>query len=193
MKCVKCNGKATIHLDNLDACNGCFQKIVQKRVRKEIRINKLIEKNDKLLILDDESAEAKLMLPLLKEILKDLPVTIDIKKLKYELGQEIKGKHNKVIIPWNADKEGEYLLNCFFEEAKPKYLSNFKLKEKTYLKPFIHVMHKEIIEFCKIRQINFKEIKTASLASEMIDNLQKEYPEITFSLVKSSEELKKII
>jgi tRNA(Ile)-lysidine synthase TilS/MesJ len=193
MKCVKCSGKATIHLDNLNACNGCFQKIVQKRVRKEIRISKLIEKNDKVLIIDDGSAEAKLIPPLLKEILKDLPVFIDIKKSKYELGTEIKGKHNKVIIPWNADKEGEYLLNCFFEGKKPKYLSHVILKEKTYSKPFIHVMHKEIIEFCKIRKIKFKESKTCSMASEMIDKLQKEYPEITFSLVRSSEELKKII
>jgi hypothetical protein len=193
MKCVKCSGKATLHLDNLDTCNGCFQKIVQKRVRKEIRISKLIEKNDKLLVIDDGSAEAKLVPLLLKEILKDLPVFIDIKKSKYEPGTEIEGRYNKVIIPWNADKEGEYLMTCFFEGNKPKYLSHFKLKGKTYLKPFIHVMHKEIIEFCKIRKIKFKELKTGGPASEMIDKLQKEYPEITFSLVRSSEELKKII
>jgi hypothetical protein len=193
MKCVKCNGKATIHLDNLDACNGCFQKIVQKRVRKEIRINKLIEKSEKLLIIDDGSAEAKLMCSLIKEIIRDLPVFIDIKKSRYELGMEQKGKYDKVIIPWNANKEGEYLLNCFFDGKKPKYLSHFKLKEKRYIKPFIHVMHKEIVEFCKIRKIRFKEIKTGSMVSEMIDKLQKEYPEITFSLVRSSEELKKII
>jgi tRNA(Ile)-lysidine synthase TilS/MesJ len=193
MKCVKCNGKATVHSDNLDACSGCFQKIIQKRVRKEIRINKLIEKNDKILIINDGTAEAKLMPHLLKEILKDLPVIISDKKSKYALGEEIKGKYNKIIIPWNADREGEYLLNYFFAGKKPKYLSHFKLKGKTYIKPFIHVLHKEVEEFSKIRKIKFKETKTNSMASEMIDKLQKEYPEITFSLVKSSEELKKII
>jgi hypothetical protein len=193
MKCVKCSGKAKIHLDNLDACNGCFQKIVQKRVRKEIRINRLIEKKDSVFIIDDGTAEAKLICHLMKEILQDLPVTIEKKRVNHVLGQEIKGTYDKIIIPWCADKEGEYLLNCFFEGKKPKYLSHFKLKGKKYIKPFIHVMHKEVIEFCKIRKIKFKEIKTSSLAYEMIDKLQKEYPEITFSLVRSSEELKKII
>jgi tRNA(Ile)-lysidine synthase TilS/MesJ len=96
-------------------------------------------------------------------------------------------------LPWNADNEGEYLLGCFFEKKKPRYLSNFRLKGKTYIKPLIHVMHKEATEFCKARKLNFTENKSKSFESEMIAKLQKEYPEIIFSLVRSSEELNKII
>ncbi len=192
MKCVKCNAQATIHLENLDVCRGCFQKIIQKRVRKEIRIKKLIEKDDIILLIDDGSAEAKLSIYLLKETI-NLPVKIDVKKKSYMLGEEIKGKYTKIVIPWNADKEGEYLLNCFFEKEKPEYLMHFRIKTKTYLKPLVHVMHKEIAEFCKIKDFKFTEKKYVTAGSDMINKLQKEYPEITFSLVKSAEELKKVI
>jgi tRNA(Ile)-lysidine synthase TilS/MesJ len=193
MKCVKCRAEATVHLDNLDSCRGCFQKIIQKRVRKEIRIKSLIVKGDKILVLDDGSAEAKLAVYLLKEIIKGLPVKIEQKKGKYVIGEEIKGNYDKIILPWNADKEGEYLLRCFFEKKKPLYLSNFGIKGKKYIKPLVHVMHKEAAEFCRIKKIKFTDNKETSLASEMISKLQKQYPEIVFSLVKSSEELKKII
>ena len=193
MKCVKCNALATIHVENLYACRGCFQKIIQKRVRKEIRIKDLIEKDDKILVINDGSAEGKLASHILKEIINDLPVIITVKRKKYTLGEEIIGKYNKVIIPWNADKEGEYLLNCFFEKKKPIYLSHFLKKRKAYVKLFIHVLHSEIIEYCKIKKISFSEIKKESKTTEILNSLQKEYPEIKFSLVKSAEGLKNII
>jgi tRNA(Ile)-lysidine synthase TilS/MesJ len=193
MKCIKCSAEATVHLDNLDSCKGCFQKIIQKRIRKEIREKRLIEKGDKILVLDDGSAESKMIASLLREIIKGLPVKIETKRTGYILGDEIKDRFNKIIIPWNADKEGEHLLSCFFEKKKPRYLSHFRMKGKTYIKPLVHVLHKEIAEFCRIRKIKFKEDNKKSTASEMIGKLQKEYPEITFSLVKSSELLEKII
>lgn len=193
MKCVKCKAAATVHLDNLDSCKGCFQKIIQKRVRKEIRIKKLLEKNDKILVIDDNTAEAKLSRYLLKEIIKGLPVKIEEKKRDYVLGEEIKGSYNKIIIPWNADKEGEYLLSCFFEKKNPKYLSHIMIGNNLYVKLLIHVTHKEAAEFCRIKKLKFADKKEDSVASEMINKLQKQYPEIIFSLVKSSEELKKII
>ena len=193
MKCVKCRKEARVHMDTFDACDSCFRKIIERRVRKEIRLNRLIEKNDNIMVIDDGTAEAKLGLYLLKKITGNLPLKILATRKKYALGEEIKGSFNKVIIPWDADKEGEYLLGCFLENKKPRYLSHFRLKNKHYVKLLAHVMHKEAAEFCRISRIKFTDKKTTSLASEMIDKLQKDFPEITFSLVKSSEELKKII
>jgi hypothetical protein len=193
MKCVKCSAAATIHMANLDACRGCFQKIIQKRVRKVIRIGSLIETKDRVLIIDDRSAEAKLSIYYINEIVKDPSVSVDTKKKGYVLGEKIAGQYDKIVIPWSADMEGEYLLSCFLEKKELTYLSHFKIGKKQYIKPLMHVMHKEAAELCNLLKLKFSEKKKESPASVMIDRLQEEYPETAFGLVKSAQELKKFI
>lgn len=191
MKCVKCSKPSKIKVQNLETCESCFLKIIQKRVRKELRINKLIKKNDKILIIDDGSAEAKLSEYLLKEIIKSLPVTITVKKLSYELGNSVKGDYNKIIIPWCADKEDEYFLNCIFENKKIKYNGHYKIKDKTYIKLLLLVLEKEVELFAKIKKFNFNKKKQKTVVSEVLDKLEEEYPEIKFSLLKSTKEISK--
>ena len=190
MKCIKCSKKANVKVQNLNSCENCFLDIIQKRVRKELRINKLIRKNDKILIIDDGSPEFYINDYLLKNIIKGLPVVIKIKKLKYVLGKEVKGNFNKIIIPWNADKEDEYFLGCVFENQKTPYLGHFKLREKNYIKLLLPVLRSEIEEFAKIKKFAInKQVKT--YVSEMMDQLETEYPEIKFSLLKSSKQIYK--
>ena len=94
--------------------NKKISRIIEKRVRKEIRINKLISKNDTILIIDDGSYKFKISQKLLKNIVQDMPVTIEIKKTKYILGDNFDSKWNKIIIPWNLDDENEYFLTSVF-------------------------------------------------------------------------------
>lgn len=188
MKCVKCNKDAEISLPNLNACRKCFEKIIEKRVRKEIRINVLIEKNDKLLFIDDGSAESKVSDYLVKKIIKGLPVSCASKKLKYTLGKKIAGDFSKAVIPWNTDKEGDYLLSGVFENKKIKFLGNFTIGGKTYIKPLLHVLHEEAVLFARGKGFEFSEEK---IAPGMLEELEKEYPEIKFSLMKSAEEIAK--
>jgi hypothetical protein len=193
MDCIKCGKKATISLPNLNACNGCFLKIIDKRVRKEIRINELIRSNDKILIIDDGSCQAKLSIFLLKEIIKDPTVNIKIKKEKFDLGKESEGDYTKIVIPWDADKEADYFFCSVLENSKAKYLGHYTLKNRIYLKILLHVLHQETELFCKLKKIEYKKTKKkADLMSRMIGRLEKEYPEIKFGLIKSSEEAKKI-
>ena len=192
MKCVKCKKNATIHLPNLHTCEKCFQRIIEKRVRKEIRIKSLIKKNDKILLIDDNSAESKVSFYLLKQIIKGLPVTIKVRKMKYTLGQEVKG-FDKVIIPWNTDKEGDYFLSNVFENKKMNYLGHYRIKKTTYVKLLLHVLREEAEIFAKIKNFQHKNFYEKTIASEMLGKLEKEYPEVKFSLLKSTEELKKSI
>ena len=76
MKCIKCSGKAEISsLKHIGpACRSCFLKIIEKRVRKELRLNSQIKKNDKILIIDNGTKESAVGEFLLKSIIKDLPV-----------------------------------------------------------------------------------------------------------------------
>lgn len=159
MKCVKCGKKAELKVQNLDACKKCFIKIIEKRVRKEIRINRLIEKNDKILIIDDGSAEAKSAIFILSKILKDLPVNIEAKKKQYELGEKVSGNYNKVLIPGNCDKEGEYFLSCVFHNKKMPFLGHFTLGKKQYLKIFLPVLEKEVRIYADIQKLKYKSKK----------------------------------
>ena len=191
MNCVKCKNKATVKVQNLNACEDCFVKIIEKRVRKELRINKLIQKNDKILLIDDGSAEYYISNYLLPRIIKDLPVTITTTKTTFELGKYVKGKYDKVIVPWNTDKEDEYFLNCVFENKEMPYLGHYKIKNKTYVKLSLPVLQSEVETFARIKKFKFKNQNKKSTVSERVDELEKEYPEIKFSLLKSSREISK--
>jgi hypothetical protein len=169
-----------------------FLEIIQKRARKELRIGKLINKNDKILIIDNGSAESKVSVYLLKAIIKDLPVEITIKKLDYELGENVKGEYNKIIIPWNADFEGEYFLKCIFEKLDMDFLGHFNFKNKTYVKLLLPCLAKEVSIFADIKKYKYEIITNKTYISNMLDTLESEYPEIKFSLLKSSKEIKKI-
>ncbi|MEM4397375.1 MAG: hypothetical protein QW757_01970, partial [Candidatus Woesearchaeota archaeon] len=65
-KCEKCNKKATIVLKTFQACNSCFIKIIEQRVRKEIRETKIFNdflknnnlskgKKKQLILINDKS------------------------------------------------------------------------------------------------------------------------------------------
>ena len=189
MKCVKCSKSGEVKVQNLVACEKCFLKIIEKRVRKEIRLKKLIRKKDRILIINDGTAEFFVSEYLLKNIIKDLPVTITISKQDYNLGDIITGNYNKIIIPWNADKEDEYFLENIFSNQKSKFAGHFIIKEKTYIKLLLPALQAEVEIFVKIKGLKFKTRKKTKI-SDMLDKLEKEYPEVKFSLLKSSQELK---
>ena len=188
MNCVKCGKSGEVKVQNLVACEKCFLKIIEKRVRKEIRLKKLIRKNDKILIINDGTAEFFVSEYLLKNIIKDLPVEITSSKQDYKLGDIVNGDYNKLIIPWNADKEDEYFLENIFSNQKSKYWGHFIIKEKTYIKLLLPVLQAEVEIFAKIKGLKFKTRKKTNI-SNMLDKLEKEYPEVKFSLLKSSQEL----
>jgi len=188
MKCVKCGKLGKIKVQNLTACESCFLKIIEKRARKEIRLKKLIRKNDNILIINDGSAEYFVSEYLLKKIIKDLPIKITTKKQKYELGDSVSGAYNKIIVPWNADKEDEYFLKSIFENQDLKYRGHYKIKSKLYIKLLLTVLQAEVEIFAKIKGLKIKARKKTNIGI-MLDELEKEYPEMKFSLLKSFQEL----
>ena len=94
MKCVKCSKKVVF--PDLRLCKNCFLEVVEKRVRKEFRLKKLIRKHDSLLIMDDGSYDSKNLVYLVKKIIGKMPVSLKIMKGKYIIGKKIKFK-GKVI------------------------------------------------------------------------------------------------
>jgi hypothetical protein len=192
MECAKCKKIAEIKVQNLDFCLSCLEKIIIKRIRKEVRESKFFEKNDSILIIDDGTKEAKVTIYLMKHLLGDMPVKIEIRKQKYSLGDKVKGRHTKVIIPWNADMEGVYFLDSIFSGKKSDLRGNFTLGKKTYIKLLMPVLSFEIEGLAKAKRLQYIIIKQKKQTSGalMLDKLETEYPEIKFSVLKSSGELR---
>ncbi len=170
MKCYKCNNKAKVNIPHLKPlCENCFTRIIEKRIRKNIRINKLIKKNDKLLIKDS------LSLYFIKKIIKS-PIKI-VKK---------NGKNVKEVIQWSLDDECNLFLFKFF---KP----NFNIKNNNkIIKLFKTVTDEELIEFSKIKHIKYRTLNKHNNIENLLNNLNKKYPEIKFSLLKCIENIKEI-
>ncbi len=187
--CIKCKKiKASVNLPHIkNICYNCFTKIIEKRIRKHIRINKIFRKNDKILVTDD------LSFFLVKNIIKDLPAQIflesaDINDLsKNSFKNKIKKeKINKIVIPWTMDDEN----NLFLENL---FLNKNKRLNKRCVKILISITEKEAELFAKINKIHFKENKKNESIKNMLDMLEEKYPETKFSLLKSIEQMKKIL
>lgn len=171
MRCIKCKRKKQlINLASLEPlCKDCFCKVIEKRIRKKIRLNKLFKKGDRILIADE------LSFFLVKKIIKDLPVKLFLRKAK--------GKISKRVVKWTLDDELlVFLKNMFFgkKAKKPKQISILDV-----------ITDNEAIMFSKLNKIKFKpSIKDKNIAN-MLERLEKKYPEIRFSLSRSISELKK--
>lgn len=162
-------------------------ELIEKRVRKDIRINKLILKNDKLLVLDDGSYCSKLNIFMLKSIIKDPTIIIEIKKIDLfdyaKFNNDI--KYNKTIIPWCLDDEIALYLKSMFENKKQIIIS-----DKT-ISLILGVTKKEIKDFLDIKKIKYKSSKPIDKDIKLfIGNIDNKYPGTRFSILKSIKALR---
>ena len=179
MECIKCRKKAGISLRHIGSvCKSCFLKIVEKRVRKELRTKKLIRKNDRILVVDNGSKEFAVGHYLLKNIIKNLPVKIAKIKTNKAILPKTTKKYDKVIIPWSLDDEAEDFLNALFNSKKQTKSS------KKAIKLLMNISDEEIGLFAKIKKFKYRKRKKSKI-KQMLDMLEKRYPGYKFSLLNS--------
>ena len=108
MKCQKCLRKSIINIPYLPKlCQKCFARIVEKRLRKYTRINRLFKKDDNVIAVGD------LPIYFMKQLSKDLPLNIKIAKT---IPKPKKGW--KIVIPWTLDDENNQFLENLFLKKK---------------------------------------------------------------------------
>lgn len=151
--------------------NNHFLKIIEKRVRKDIRINKLFQNNDRIILNKDNSKEFFVNEYLLKSILKEKPV-----KILY------KGKGKKILNKNLDDICAEFL---------DKLLSNLEFNDEIVL--LRTVTDKEVERFAKIKKFKFKDIKRKNKFKDFLDRLEVKHKETKYSLGKSIIELRKLL
>lgn len=166
-KCVGCSKKGQVKLRYEDRiyCNDCFEKLIEKRVRKDIRLEGKIKPGGSIELLNDNSKEYKTAKVFIKRIFGE---HLSIKDVK------IIGR--KTIIPTNQDRE--------IKKKLEHYLNNRKESKRNTI--LHNVLEDEIIAFCKINKIK---VGKAEIKNELIEGIEKIYPGTKFALAKS---LKKI-
>ncbi len=172
MKCYLCNKKAQIKQQKgRSVCDECFSRLIEKRIRKYTRLNKIFRPNDRVLVIGDLSKY------FVKSITKGLPIKIFSRKNK---------KANKIVVIWTADDEA----NLFLEEL---FLGKKIKQDKKQVKLLRVITDKEAKLFAKIKKLKFKENKKNKDIQRFIDELEKKDPGAKFRLVKNQELLKCII
>ena len=204
MLCQKCNrAKAEIKLPylGLRLCKSCFCRLIEKRVKKEIRSKELINEKEKILLLDNNSKEARISEYILNTAYNNRLNLIKVKVSKFEIGfvnkkvKEIikKNKIKQVIIPWSLDDEIIYFTENLFSKGNFNYIDHFIQDKIFYTKLLRNVLESECFLFAKCRKFKFKDRpekdKQKKAIKNMLDKIDKKHSETKFSLLKSIEQI----
>ena len=180
MKCNNCIKKGSYKAGNKNYCKSHFLNNIEKRVRKEIRINQLIQKNDNLLILDDNSQNFTTANFLLTKIITDPTITITIKK---KLSKTDKEKYSKIIIPITLDDKSNAYIKALFENTS-------KLNETKIIEPISVLTNEEVLQYSKLHNLIFELVVKKDDYQVFIDNLENKYPGLKFGILKTIKKLK---
>ncbi|MDD5087028.1 MAG: hypothetical protein PHV16_04720 [Candidatus Nanoarchaeia archaeon] len=207
MLCEKCKkNKGEINLPYLGhiLCRRCFCNLIQRRVKKEIKQKKIIEENEKVLLIDDKSIEARISEILINSIYKKVKLTK--KQVKgFSLGQIDKPtillikkeKISKVVIPWNLDKEINYFTECVFSGNKTSKIGHYNEQNIIFVKLLRNVLESECDLLAEFNNIDIKrnqeKDKKIDDIKGLINRINKKHCETKFSLLKSIDKLNKII
>ncbi len=172
MTCSICGKKGKLEYKKEKLCDGCFCRIIEKRIRKNARINKLFSKGDKILVQGDL---AELVL---KDIIKGLPVKIFKRKA---VNKEFikKNKIDKIVVNWTMDDEIINFLKNFFDGKKEK-------KDKKVVKLLKVVSDEDLKNFSKIKKIKFVPNKKDKNIVEMVEYMAERYPDTKEKLLNSA-------
>ena len=152
--------------------------MLEKRIRKNARINKIFSKNDKILITDDLNE------CLIRGMIKDLPVTIYKRKT---INQEFikKNKINNIATKWTMD---DTAINTLKE-----FLTGKKQKENNKKTKLLEVASdKELERYAKIHNLKFEPNKKDKKYNKTIEHMQQKYSDTKEKLYQSKKTLEKI-
>ena len=170
-KCIKCPKPAKISLRHIkQVCPSCFSEIIEKRVRKAIRENKWIKRNDTVFVVDNGSLAFSVTKYLLESISKDLPMEIQTVKAPRE---------GKVVLPWSLDDEIEGHLKDLFGEER---------RQAKHIRLLKNVSDEEIQVFAEVKKLAGSLPEKSELGRKLSD-LEEKYPGSKFGLLKSFQEL----
>jgi hypothetical protein len=180
MKCYLCSKAAIIKQHKGRAiCDGCFSRLIEKRIRKYTRLNKIFRPNDRVLIIGDLSKY------FVESIAKDMPIKV-FSLAKFDKNFVKKNNINKIIVEWTVDDEDNLFL-------KDLFLGQGMKSMKSSISLLSVITDKEAKLFAKIKKLKFKENKKNKDVQKFLDDMEKKDPGAKFRLLKNREFLKRIL
>lgn len=116
--CIKCNFK---ELYFEDFCRSCFLKNFVKKVRKEIRLNNMFNKSDKIAVLDYGNCESKVLINVISSIFDTKMTDFTVESVQVNdlevFFQKIKDKeYDKLVVPNTSRDYAKRLILSFFND-----------------------------------------------------------------------------
>ncbi len=150
---------------------------MEKRVRKDARINHPLKRGEKVCLLTNETKESAVSSWFFERMTKTLNVTTEQRPLEQKGDLSV---FNKVFYPFDADDiVGSFLEHIF---SKGVNVSSQPLSLVGGL------LDSEIKTFADLRQLSYKEVSETGVA-QSLQSLEKLYPGSTFGLAKSKKQL----
>lgn len=150
---------------------------IEKRVRKDIRLNNPFSKKERVLVIDNGSKESFLTVYLLKKITKGLDLDMDIQKQKGVSASKT-AKYGKIVVSADADDS----INQFIERIANG--NGAGRENKKILSLLRTVLDKEVSKAAA--KLGYDSSETAN----MLDLLEARYPGSKFATLKSINFLK---
>ncbi len=178
MICQKCRQEKEVFTGKM--CSPCLINILEKRIKKSIREQGGLERNDRILFLLNNTVESKVAKFFFETIYSSLPLKIDYEKKGSEnkkfsglfLLNAKKGEYNKIIVPFASEKVINDFLNSLFKNE------NFQNEKRINFLESLTM--EEIKDVAKIKKF---EGKVSS--HELLDKIEEKYPGSKHSLLKS--------
>ena len=102
MKCAACKSTGIVKHESRMYCNKCYCRLIEKRVKRYARANKLFSKDDKLCIKDPNLEH------IVKQVVQGMPIKITKRCVK----------GSKKVIFWTLDDENARFIDKF---VSPKF------------------------------------------------------------------------
>ena len=180
MKCKSCQKEASVtQFKNMGPlCTGCFCELIEKRVRRELRINNPLKPQSKIAVIDNGSKESFVALLFLRNLAKDMPLTIEPQKPPFDAKQ-----WDIIVIPWDGDDDAEQTLRGIFDGRNIE-MSGFKL--------LTCVSDAEVRIVAEANGWQGQDNSYQSEYGKFLAETEKKYPGTIFSLVRSAKEVRSL-
>ncbi len=181
MRCKRCEQE----IAKGEFCRRCLVKVVERRVRKDIRLKAGINKGTKILVMDPLSAYfAGNLLPAV-EIVRKSASSFGIRQWdsyvykNSALNDFLNRKGIDIAFaPLPMETGPDHYLECLFSGKKPSQPAQGKI-----FPLFSHVSADELELFCRSKKLTFPRFGGYSLG--FLDRMEKSYPGTKASLAKA--------
>jgi len=178
-RCSSCEADAPVtDIKTVGAlCGRCLIGVVERRIKKDVRLSHPFKKGERVRVIDDGSTKAGVMLALLGSCLGGLPIKREDRKAAISSiePKDFEG-FSKLLLPLSADDLAKDFLRWLFGKDQPD----------TKAIPFLAcLLDSEVEAYAKAKGISSSPTTPSPLRRDILD-FESRYPGLIHGLLKAS-------